>query len=128
MPGTVLASVPMNVEGGAYLTFAFPIILFAVIASVLYVLLFGRPHPRVPPRRIAAPAVAGSPASGAARAAAIAHGMPTAAGGGSVESAAEPEGAVRETTTTSGSSNVSGEAAGDGGPDTNTEEGTEASE
>ena len=128
MPAAVLASVPSNTEGGAYLTFAFPIILFAVIASVLYLLLFGRPHPRVPPRQIAAPAHAGTPASGAARAAAIAHGMPTAAGGGSAESAVEPEGAVRETTTTSGSSNVSGEAAGDGGPEPSTEEGTEASE
>jgi hypothetical protein len=107
VPGTVLASVPMNVEGGAYLTFAFPIILFAVIASVLYVMLFGRPHPRVPPRRIAA-VHAGPPGPGEARAAAVASGMPTAAGGGSTESAAEAAGAHRETTTTGDRGNVSG--------------------
>ncbi len=49
MPDSVLAMVTSdNAPGGAILTFAFPIILFAVIATVLYIVLFGRPHPRVP--------------------------------------------------------------------------------
>jgi hypothetical protein len=121
---SVLASVPMNVEGGAYLTFAFPIILFAVIATVLWVLLFSRPHPRVPPRRIAA-AHAGPPAPGAARAAATASGLPTAAGGGSAESAAEPAGAHQDATTTDDRGNVSGGTA-DG--EQGTTEQTEAGE
>jgi hypothetical protein len=67
VPGTVLASVPMNVEGGSYLTFAFPIILFCVIGSVLWVQLF-RTHRRVPPRRALAGASA-SPARGVTAAA-----------------------------------------------------------
>ena len=33
MTGTVLASVPVNSEAGSYLTFAFPILLFCVIAT-----------------------------------------------------------------------------------------------
>jgi hypothetical protein len=122
---SVLASVYANNEGGAYLTFAFPIILFAVIASVLYVLLFGRPHRRVPPRRIAATAHAGPPSAGAARAAAVASGLPTAAGGGSAESAAEPAGAHRDATTTDDRGNVSGGTA-DG--EQGTTEQTEAGE
>jgi hypothetical protein len=59
--GTILASVPDNAEGGSYLTFAFPVILFCVIAAVLYVLLFSRPHRRVPTRRIALATHAGPP-------------------------------------------------------------------
>ena len=92
--GMVLASVPVNAEGGAYLTFAFPIILFCVIASVLYVVLFGRPHARVPSRRVAL-AQAGPPSPEAAHAAAVASGLPTAAGGGSVESGAPGRRGVR---------------------------------
>ena len=41
-----------NSMGGAVLTFAFLIILFAIVATVLYILLFSRPHPRVPARRL----------------------------------------------------------------------------
>ena len=41
-----------NSMGGAVLTFAFLIILFAIVATVLYILLFSRPHPRVPARRM----------------------------------------------------------------------------
>jgi hypothetical protein len=126
VPTAILAQVPSNTEGGSYLTFAFPIILFAVIASILYVLLFARPHPRVPPRRITATAHAGAPGPAAAHAAAVAAGMPTAAGAGSAESAAEPAGAIRETTTTTGSGNVSGEAPAAAGPEAT--EQTEAGE
>ena len=94
MTGTVLASVPVNSEAGSYLTFAFPILLFCVVATVLYVRLFGRPHPRVPARRITAVAYTGPPSPGAAKAAAVAGGLPLAEGGGSAESGTEAAGAV----------------------------------
>ena len=94
MTGTVLASVPVNSEAGSYLTFAFPILLFCVIAAFLYVRLFGRPHPRVPARRVAAVAHTGPPSPEAAHAAAVAGGLPLAEGGGSAESGAEAAGAV----------------------------------
>jgi hypothetical protein len=128
---TILAqtnSTSSNAPGGAVLTFAFPIILFAVIAAVLYYLLFARPHPRVPARRIAlAASAAGAPEPGAAHGAAVAGGMPTASGGGSAEAAVEPAGAKRDTLADAAGSpgNVPGEA---GESDQGTTEGTEASE
>jgi hypothetical protein len=132
VPITLLAqSTSDNAPGGAVPTFAFPIILFAIIATVLYTLLFARPHRRVPSRRIAlASATSGAPEPGVAHAAAVAAGLPTASGGGAAESATEPAGAKRDTvadaaddgTTTSGS--VSGEADDQADP----EQGTEASE
>ena len=94
MTRTVLASVPVNSEAGSYLTFAFPILLFCFIATFLYVRLFGRPHPRVPARRVAAVAHTGPPSPEAAHAAAVAGGLPLAEGGGSAESGAEAAGAV----------------------------------
>jgi hypothetical protein len=141
VPITFLAqSTSDNAPGGAVLTFAFPIILFAIIAVVLYYVLFARPHPRVPSRRIVLESSApGAPESGAAHAAAVAAGLPTASGGGAAESASEPAGAKRDTladaadggTTTTGS--VSGGAANDGAagdsePAGDPEQGTEASE
>ena len=136
MPITFLAqSTSDNAPGGAILTFAFPVILFAIIAVVLYYLLFARPHPRVPSRRIVlASSAPGAPEGGAAHAAAVAAGLPTASGGGAAESASEPAGAKRDTladaaegdTTTTGS--VSGEAAGDSEQADGSEQGTEASE
>jgi hypothetical protein len=129
VPITFLAqSTSDNAPGGAVLTFAFPIILFAIIATVLYYVLFARPHPRVPSGRIVlASSTAGAPEGGAAHSAAVASGLPTASGGGAAESASEPAGARRDTladaadggTTTTGS--VSGEA-------DDPEQGTEASE
>lgn len=97
MPDMILAaSVSDNAPAGAILTFAFPIILFAVIAVVLY-LLFSRPHRRIPSQRVVFASSAGAtPAPGAAHGAAVAAGMPTASGGGSTESAAEAPGAQRE--------------------------------
>jgi hypothetical protein len=94
--GTVLASVPVNSEAGSYLTFAFPIILFCAIGAALYIVLFGRPHPRVPARRIAVANVAhaGPPDPDAAQRAAVAGGLPLAEGAGSAESGAEAAGAV----------------------------------
>jgi hypothetical protein len=130
MPIAILAqptTTSSNAAGGAILTFAFPIILFAVIATVLYYLLF-RPHQRVPGRRIALEASApGAPHPAAAHGAAVAAGFPTASGGGSAESAAEPAGAKRD---------ASAEAQDDSGTlsgvvdeqDQGTTDGTEASE
>ena len=94
MAGAILASVPDNAEAGSYLTFAFPIILFCVIGAALYIVLFGRPHARVPARRIATVAHTGPPSPEAAHAAAVAAGLPLAEGGGSAESGAEAAGAV----------------------------------
>jgi hypothetical protein len=135
VPITFLAqSTSDNAPGGAVLTFAFPIILFAIIAAVLYYVLFARPHPRVPSRRIVlASSAAGAPEGGTAHASAVAAGLPTASGGGAAESASEPAGAKRDTladaaeggTTTTGS--MSGEA-GDSKPAGDSEQGTEASE
>ena len=86
-----------NVMSGAVLTFAFLVILFAIVATVLYILLFSRPHPRVPAQRVVyASASAGAPSAGPARASATAAGMPAASGGGSAESAAGPAGAQRD--------------------------------
>src|SRR6516162_5225294 len=57
--------------GGAVLTFAFLVILFAIVATVLYILLFSRPHPRVPAQRVVyATGSAGPPSPGAAQASA----------------------------------------------------------
>ena len=135
MPITSLAqSTSDNAPGGAVLTFAFPIILFAIIAVVLYYVLFARRHPRVPAKRIVlASSTAGAPEGRAAHSAAVAAGLPTASGGGAAESATEPAGAKRDTladgaasdTTTSGS--VSGEA-GDPEQPGDSEQGTEANE
>lgn len=60
---------PDNTPHGYNLTYAFPMILFIVIAAVLYLVLFRMPHNRVPPRRFtfsagASAAGAGGPAGG----------------------------------------------------------------
>jgi len=72
--GLILAAVnPDNTPHGYNWTFAYPMLLFIVIAAVLYY-LFGRPHRRVPPRPISASAPAGgeTPAGNtAARATAV---------------------------------------------------------
>jgi hypothetical protein len=144
VPITFLAqSTSDNAPGGAVLTFAFPIILFAIIAVVLYYMLFARPHPRVPSRRIVLAASApGAPESGVAHSAAVAAGLPTASGGGAAESASEPAGAKRDTladaadggTTTTGSvSGSADEGSAEGSADKgsaagDSEQGTEASE
>jgi hypothetical protein len=97
VPDMILAaSVSDNAPAGAIFTFAFPIILFAIIAVILY-LLFSRPHRRIPSQRVMFAASTGAtPEPGAAHGAAVAAGMPTASGGGSTESAAEAAGAKRE--------------------------------
>ena len=125
MPGSVLAiATSDNAPGGAILTFAFPIILFAIIGTVLYILLFSRPHPRVPAGRVVLAGTPAAPDAGAAHAAAVAAGLPTASGGGSAESAAEPAGAKRDAPAEGSDENGSVS----GGPDQGTTESTEASE
>jgi hypothetical protein len=140
VPITLLAqSTSDNAPGGAVLTFAFPIILFAIIAAVLYYVLFARPHPRVPSGRIVlAGSTPGAPEGGAAHSAAVAAGLPTASGGGAAESASEPAGAKRDTladaadgaTTTTGSlsDGTNEDAADEGSAAGDSEQGTEASE
>ena len=111
--GSILATVtPDNTPGGAVLTFALPLGLFVVVAAALY-LLFSRPHRRIPaaqaPVHTSATAAIADPET--ARGAAIAAGLPTAAGGGGAESQVEPAGGVRAAGT--GPSNVTGQ---DGDP------------
>jgi hypothetical protein len=54
MPGVILAAIsPDNTPHGYNWTFAFPMLLFIVIAVILYT-LFSRPHRRVPGRPISA--------------------------------------------------------------------------
>jgi hypothetical protein len=89
----ILASVPDNTQGGANLTFLFPVLLFCIIAGVLYFKVLARPHARVPARRIGVLSHDGPPSVEAAHAAAIAAGLPLAEGGGSAESGAEAAGA-----------------------------------
>jgi hypothetical protein len=57
--GLILASVPVNSEAGSYLTFWFPVALFSIVATILW-LLYSRPHRRIPPRRALAPSRAGA--------------------------------------------------------------------
>ena len=59
MPGLILAAInPDNTPHGYNWTFAFPMLLFIVIAAILYA-LFSRPHRRVPGRPISAAASRG---------------------------------------------------------------------
>jgi hypothetical protein len=91
--GLILASsISDNTPNGYYWTFLFPMLLFIAIAVVLY-LLFSRPHQRVPARGIRLPARSDVLGPDAARSAAVAGGLSTAGGGGSVESHLEPHGA-----------------------------------
>ena len=54
MPRLILAAVtPDNTPGGYDFTFAFPMLLFIVVALILWA-LFGRPHRRVPGEPISA--------------------------------------------------------------------------
>jgi hypothetical protein len=112
--GLILAAInPDNTPHWYNWTFAFPMLLFIVIGGVLYY-LFGRPHRRVPPQPISAASGSGVPDAGTARAASVAGGLSTAAGGGTTESQAEPHGAhlaagEAEAATTEGDTDEHGE-------------------
>ena len=94
MPRLILAAVsPDNTPHGYNWTFAFPMLLFIIIAAVLYLRVIGRPHRRVPARRITIPAGTGVPGADTARSASIAGGLSTAPGGGTTESHLEGAGA-----------------------------------
>jgi phosphotransferase system glucose/maltose/N-acetylglucosamine-specific IIC component len=85
VPGLILAGVtPDNTPSGYYWTFLFPMLLFIVIAAVLY-MLFSRPHRRVPGRRIASAAAGAAPSAEVAQATAAAG----AESGGSADDAAQ---------------------------------------
>lgn len=65
MHGVVLAAVnPDNTPHGYNWTFAFPMLLFIVVALILYG-LYSRPHRRVPGRRIQTASTGGRAAGGA---------------------------------------------------------------
>jgi hypothetical protein len=89
----ILAAVrPDNTPHGYNWTFAFPMLLFAVIAGLLY-FRFSRPHRRIPPRPISMPAASHVPDPDVARSASVAGGLTVAPGGGTTESHLEPGGA-----------------------------------
>ena len=93
MAGLILAAInPDNTAAGYYWTFLYPMLLFIVIAAVLWY-LFGRPHRRVPSQPISAVAGSRQPDPSTARAAAVAGGLSVAAGSGTTESDVEPQGA-----------------------------------
>ena len=117
MHGTLLAVVnPDNTPHGYNWSFAFPMLLFIVIAGALY-LVFRRPHHVPGHNLLAAPARAGggertpTPEAGVAHAAAVSAGFTTAEGGGSGESEAEPLGAHRATAEDDESGNVAARSA-----------------
>jgi len=90
VPGSILAiATNDNSPGGSILTFAFPMGLFIVVASILY-LLFSRPH-RVPGHQTLAPAGGAGPSGSG----------PWGSGGASGEGAV-PGGAISPQGSTAG--------------------------
>jgi hypothetical protein len=106
-----------NTPHGYNLTFAFPMVLFVVVALILYA-LFSRPHRRVPWRPIAGSgSLSQPPGPDVARSADVAGGLSLAAGGGTTESAHEPSGAhVAAVTGEAGEGTGAGTAAGPSEP------------
>lgn len=93
MHALIVAAInPDNTPHGYNWTYAFPMLLFIIIALVLWA-LFGRPHHRVPSRPLSPGLSSRVPDAGTARAAAAAGGMNLAPGGGASESHHEPSGA-----------------------------------
>jgi hypothetical protein len=81
---------PDNTPAGSYLTFLFPMLLFIVIALILWA-LFGRPHQRVPAGRITPGLSARSAGAGSAALATTAAGAVAAGGGTQPTASVEPE-------------------------------------
>ena len=125
MHGVVLAAVnPDNTPHGYNWTFAFPMLLFIVVALILYA-LYSRPHRRVPGRPIrAASAGSRAPDAGTARAAAVAGGLTTAPGGGTTQLFPE-QGGSHAAGTEPGGATLSGSVNAE---DQEPEDGTGASE
>jgi hypothetical protein len=112
MPRSILAAVsPDNTPGGSLLTLIIPLGLAIIVAVVLY-LRFSRPHRRVPDHPVLVVTHLVLPDPDVAAAAAVAAGLPTAAGGGAAESGHEPAGVARESAAQAGPSNVSALEAG----------------
>ena len=92
MPRSILAAVtPDNTPGGSLLTLIFPLGLGVIVAVVLY-LRFSRPHRRVPDRPVLVVTHLAVPDPEVAAAAAVAAGLPTAAGGGGANRDMNPQG------------------------------------
>jgi hypothetical protein len=95
---TVLASVPMNAEGGSYMTMGGPLVLFAIVGTILWLRLF-RPHRRVPARRALAGATTaasdglGAQATQVTTAGSVSGAAPDATGGATAAGSApaQPE-------------------------------------
>jgi hypothetical protein len=83
--------------GGSIMTFYFPVGLFVVVAAILYLLLFSRPHKRVPAHRGLAAARAGGAGDVPATAAAPGADAPRDGRVGDADSRPE-DGATREGT------------------------------
>jgi hypothetical protein len=93
VPGMIHATAASGWSlSGSVLTFAFPMALIIIAATVLYYVMFSRPH-RVPGHKTLAFAQPVPPDPGTAQAMAAAAGLPTAAGGGITTLAHEPHGA-----------------------------------
>jgi len=80
VPGLIAAVTPDNTPGGYNFTYLFPMLLFIVVALILYV-MFSRPHRRVPAKPISATAFGRRPTAQ----------MQSAAAGGSAEPAGGPD-------------------------------------
>jgi hypothetical protein len=86
--GVVLAAVnPDNTPHGYNWTFGFPMLLFIVVALILYA-LYSRPHRRVPGRPIQAPEGSRAPERGGATLTASAQSEDSA---GALPTAEEPD-------------------------------------
>jgi uncharacterized membrane protein YgcG len=93
---------PDNTPAGYYWTFLFPMLLFIVIALILWA-LFGRPHQRVPARRITLGLSSpGAAVTAAAATAAVTGGV---ANGGAAKGGASNGGASNGGASNGGASN-----------------------
>lgn len=116
----VIAGVsPDNTPSGYYWTFLFPMLLFIVIALILWA-LFGRPHQRVPASRISfglSSRAAGAAAAGTAGTAAAASTTGSAGTAGAADAplttTAEPAAAAGAGETDDGQTPADGAGAGE---------------
>jgi hypothetical protein len=103
---------PDNTPAGYYWTFLFPMLLFIVIALILWA-LFGRPHQRVPSRRVTlglSPAASGA---GTIAAATSSAGSGLVPGGGAQSPASEEPEPAAEAVESGGQPAADGVGAGE---------------
>jgi hypothetical protein len=107
---------PDNTPAGYYWTFLFPMLLFIVIALILWA-LFGRPHQRVPAGRIrlglGSPGAAVTAAAAAAAAPGGTGNGGAATGGAAPTASAEPAPAAGSEQTDGGQPGADGAGAGE---------------